>query len=75
MPYLNLKGEMAKKNITIEDISKLLNMHRNSIAKKINGPSSFSIEEAFAIKKEFFPNCDMKELFKTEEQEEKKVGD
>lgn len=71
MPYLNLKGEMAKKNITIEDIAKLLNMHRNSISKKINGPSSFSIEEAFAVKKKFFPDCDMKELFKVETEEKK----
>lgn len=72
MSYLNLKGEMAKKNITIENIAKLLNMHRNTIAKKINGPSSFSIEEAFAIKKEFFPDCDMKNLFEfaTEEKKE-----
>ena len=37
MPYLNLKAEMAKRNVSIEDISKLLDLHRNSVANKING--------------------------------------
>lgn len=69
MSYLNLKGEMAKKNITIENVAKFLHMHRNTIAKKINGPSSFSIEEAFAIKNEFFPDCDMKNLFESTTEE------
>lgn len=67
MPCINLKGEMAKKDITIEEVSKLLGIHRNSVANKINGDSSFSIDEAFKIHKRFFPNLSMEYLFKTEE--------
>lgn len=37
MPCINLKGEMAKNGITIEAIAKLLGIHRNSAANKING--------------------------------------
>lgn len=39
MPCVNLKGEMAKKDITIEEVSKLLKIHRNSVANKLNGDS------------------------------------
>lgn len=69
MPYLNLKGELAKKSITNEEVSKLLNIHRNSVANKLNGDSSFSIEEAFAIHDTYFPNLSMDYLFSTEVQE------
>lgn len=67
MPCINLKGEMAKKNVTIEEIAKLLGIHRNSAANKINGETSFSIDEAFKIHNEFFPKLSMEYLFKTEE--------
>ena len=63
MPYLNLKGEMAKRNVSIEDISKLLDLHRNSVANKINGKSSFSIGEAFKVHDAFFKDEDMEYLF------------
>ena len=67
MPYLNLKAEMAKRNVSIEDISKLLDLHRNSVANKINGKSSFSINEAFKVHNEFFREEDMEDWFKKEE--------
>lgn len=67
MPCINLKGEMAKKDITIEEVSRLLGIHRNSVANKINGDSSFSIDEAFKIHQSFFPKLSMEYLFKTEE--------
>lgn len=66
MPYLNLKGEMAKRNVHIEDISRLLDLHRNSVANKINGKSSFSISEAFKIRNAFFEDEDIEYLFKKE---------
>ena len=56
MAYMNLKGEMAKKNITNESIANLLGIHRNSVYNKINGESKFSIDEALAIRNAFFPN-------------------
>ena len=70
MAYSNLKAEMGRRDITIEAISKLLGIHRNSAANKLNGPSSFSIEEAIKIKSEFFPDYEYKYLFKHEEEKE-----
>lgn len=67
MPCVNLKAEMAKKDITIEEISKLLGIHRNSVANKINGDSSFSVEEAFKIQEHYFPKLALNYLFKRED--------
>lgn len=64
MAYLTLKGELAKKNISNETLSKLLKLHRNTVSKKINGSSSFTIEEALAIQSAYFPEMDIRELFK-----------
>ena len=76
MAYRNLKAEMARAGISVEAIAKELNIHRNSASNKINGPSSFSIEEAIKIKEEFFPEFEYRYLFYTveDEPEQKEVG-
>ena len=68
--YANLKGEIAKRGITQSEIAALLKMHPNTVSNKINGDSSFSIEEAFKIKQAFFPEMDLSYLFDSE----KRVG-
>ena len=69
MPCKNLKGEMARENITIEEISKLLGIHRNSVANKLNGDSAFTIDEAFKIQETYFPKLSLSYLFSTEQKE------
>lgn len=60
--YDNLKAKMAIHNITIEKIAKVLKIHRNTVANKLNG-RSFSIEEAFEIKEYLFKEYDLCYLF------------
>ena len=62
--YGNLKFEMDVIGLSIESIARTLEIHRNSASNKINGNSSFSIEEAFKIQKIHFPYADMQYLFK-----------
>lgn len=62
--YGNLKFEMDHKGLSIEKIAQTLEIHRNSASNKINGNSSFSIEEAFKVQKTHFPYADMQYLFK-----------
>ena len=69
MAYKNLKAEMGRDDVTIESISELLQIHRNSVANKLNGKTTFSIEEAKAIKTAFFPDYTLDYLFDTENQE------
>lgn len=60
--YKNLKSQMVIDNVSIEQIAKLLNVHRNTVANKLNG-GTFSIEEAFIIKQNFFKEVDLYHLF------------
>lgn len=66
MPYLNLKAEMGRKDVTIESIAKELKLHRNSVAYKLNKCGAFTIEEADAIQKKFFPEIPLMVLFQRE---------
>lgn len=66
MACLTLIGEMAKSKVTKEDIAKLLGIHWNSVANKINGSSSFYVAEAVKIRDAFFPDWKIEELFKGE---------
>lgn len=63
MEYSNLKLIMFQHNVTIEKISEILSLHRNTVANKLNGDSSFSIDEAFKIKNQVFPSYDLSYLF------------
>ena len=65
MSYPALIGEMAKRDITIEEMSRYLDLHRNTISYKLKS-GSFSIEEASAIQKKYFPDIPLKKLFKKE---------
>lgn len=67
MPYLNLKEKMASRNVKIEDMALLLGIHRNSVSNKVNGPSSFTIEESFKVRDAFFPDLELDYLFAAEE--------
>ena len=66
LEYLTLRGEMAKRKISIENIASLLGIHRNSVANKLNGESSFSIEQAVLIQEAYFPDLSLRFLFATE---------
>lgn len=71
----NLKAEMAKCGVTVEAIAEVLKIHRNSASNKINGKSSFTIEEAFEIKIVFFPTLSLDYLFaNSTDQHEAKIG-
>lgn len=63
MQYLNLIGEMAKRKVKNEAIAQELGIHRNSVYNKLNGESSFSVDEAIQIRDTFFPGYDIKYLF------------
>lgn len=61
--YRNLKGELAKNGISNTRVAEVLGLHINTITNKIEGSSSFSIEEAFKIKSRLLPGYDLAYLF------------
>ena len=72
MSCINLRVEMLKNKITIEELAEFLNIHRNSVSNKLNGNTSFTTEEAMAIQEKYFPDKELKYLFR--KTEEKKAG-
>ena len=61
--YPNLRAEMSRIGIKQGDIAKLLGVGEITVSKKMNGKSKFTIDEAFLIKKTFFPDFTIDYLF------------
>ena len=67
MSCKNLVIEIAKKNIERNTIAQVLGIHRNSLNNKLSGATQFTVDEAFMIKKVFFPEFDLTYLFSNEQ--------
>ncbi|MFJ9204097.1 helix-turn-helix domain-containing protein [Bacillus velezensis] len=65
----NLRAEMARKGITMVDISNFLNVRYATVNDKVNGKYRFYYNEALKIKRHFFPECNIEYLFECDENE------
>ncbi len=63
----NVKEALRRKGISTELVAQMLGLHRNTVANKLDGESSFTIEEAIKIKQHLLPEYDVDWLFATEE--------
>ncbi len=66
--YKNLLNSMKSKNITLTQLSELLNVRLATISDKVNGKSRFYFDEAIKIKKVFFPEYEVEFLFEFDEE-------
>ncbi len=66
--YRNLEAEMAREGITRKDLAETLGVRYATIIDKMKGRYSFTLDEAFKIRNEYFPNLSFEYLFETEEQ-------
>ena len=57
MPYLNLKTELKKTNITNEEIAHVLRLRTEDVLDKLEGSGRFTIGEAMLLKKRYFSGC------------------
>ena len=62
LKYPNLVGEMAKRGETQSTLAKLLDLHKNSICKRLSGEVEWSIGEIDKLCEHF--GKDYYELFK-----------
>lgn len=60
--YSELIILMSKNKVSIIDISKELNLRRETISNKIKGKSKFTIEEITKIRDKFFPEISLDKL-------------
>lgn len=61
--YPILVGEIAKRSIKKKDISDCIGTCVKSLNNKMNGRTPFTWQEVYAIKKTFFPDMSVEELF------------
>ena len=61
--YPNLKAEMARLGITIDQMAEAINKSRAWLENRMNGKCSFPIEVVFSIRNTFFPKMDFQYLF------------
>jgi plasmid maintenance system antidote protein VapI len=62
--FENLRAEMARKNLGVSSLSESLGINRNTMSSKLSRKSPLSLDEAFAIKRIFFPDSELNYLFK-----------
>ena len=53
--YANLISEMKAHGVTQQTMSDALGIHANSIWRKLNGQSDFTVNELIEIRRQFFP--------------------
>ena len=61
--YSTLKAEMARKNLTIVDLSEKTGIRYNTLAAKLKGKYSLTLPEAIAIKNALDVDLSIDELF------------
>lgn len=68
--YPNLVAEIAKRGIKKTSIAKQIGVSSRTLYCKLSGETSFSWEEACAIKNCFFPDMESETLFKRADKHE-----
>ncbi len=61
--FQNLRAEMARNNIAIKDMAKVVGVTRETMNNKLSRKTSINLDEAFLITK-CFPGTDIWLLFK-----------
>lgn len=69
--YPNLRAEMARRNVSIQAMAKVLNKSRNTVSGEISGRQPMFLDEAFMLARGFFPDCDIRYLFSSTPEHQK----
>ncbi|WP_418566866.1 helix-turn-helix transcriptional regulator [Peptacetobacter sp.] len=61
--YLNVKAEIKRRNLTLEDVAQELNIRTSTLSLKLNGKAPITLKEAKAIKDYLNSDIPLEELF------------
>ncbi len=67
MIYTKLRALMFVRGVSIADVSKILNIDRNTVSDKIKGKAKFYVNEICTIRDKFFPDKTLDEICKMDE--------
>lgn len=59
----NLRAEMARHNISSNEIAKCIGKTDRNVRDKLNGKYEFSIQDAKKVRDKFFPDLSLEYLF------------
>ena len=62
----NLKAEMARYGVRIENLIQILGCSESTVKNKINGKTEFSFNECLMIRDQLFPAYRLEYLFATD---------
>ena len=62
--YPNLRAEIARRGVTLSQLAEVIGVTLQTMSKKINGGSEFTLNEAYAIKDFLGVDAPIEELFK-----------
>lgn len=62
--FSNIAIEMRKREVTVEDMAKVIGVTPDTMRKKLARKSAIKLDEAVRIANECFPGCEIKVLFK-----------
>lgn len=61
--FSSLRAEMARNEVTVEQLAKEVGVSRETMGRKLSGKSDIKLNEALLISRKFFPNVSIWELF------------
>lgn len=65
--FSNLRAEMARKNITGQELAERIGITNGTFSQKFNGKSDFTLKEAKAIKEALGTDLTIEALFEPDE--------
>ncbi len=71
LKYPNLGAEMVRRNVTNKDIAQSIHVCTRTFQNKLSGRVAFTWPEVKAIRKQFFPDLTLDELFLMQDEAEK----
>jgi transcriptional antiterminator len=67
--FPNLRSEMARTGVNNHQIAETLHISERAYRNKLNGITGFLLSEALVLRRTFFPELTIEELFKNDTQE------
>ncbi len=64
--YANLKAEMARKGLSCGQLGGSIGCTEDMFSNRLRGKTRFTLEEAKAIQRQFFPECTIEYLYDAE---------
>ncbi len=62
--FETVRTEMARKFITIQQMADTLGCTRDTLSNKLSGKTMLNLDEAFTLNEVYFPEIDIRDLFK-----------